>query len=87
MPVLFGVVILPLTFLGCPYYSWSSLDAIRWLQVFVLINPLVYISEGFRAALTKSDHMPLVAIYGAQVAFLVAFTLIGIKGFLRRVLS
>jgi ABC-2 type transport system permease protein len=87
VPVLFGVVILPLTFLGCTYYSWSSLDAIRWLQVFVLINPLVYISEGFRAALTKSDHMPLVAIYGAQVAFLVAFTLIGIKGFLRRVLS
>ena len=87
VPVLFGVVILPLTFLGCTYYSWSSLKAIRWLQVLVLINPLVYISEGFRAALTKSDHMPLGAIYGAQLLFLAVFMIVGIRGFTRRVLS
>ena len=87
VPVLFGVVILPITFLGCTYYSWSSLEAIRWLQIFVLINPLVYISEGFRAALTDSPHMPLPAIYGAQLVFLALFLRIGIRNFRRRVLS
>jgi len=87
VPVLFGVVILPITFLGCTYYSWSSLESIRWLQVLVLINPLVYISEGFRAALTRSPHMPLPAIYGAQVVFLALFLRLGIRNFRKRVLS
>ena len=59
VPLLFGVIIVPITFLGCVYYSWSALAPIRWLQVAVLLNPLVYISEGFRAALTNSHaHEP-----------------------------
>ena len=37
---------------GCIYYPWKALEAIRWLQILSLANPLVYISEGFRAALT-----------------------------------
>ena len=51
MPMLFGVIVLPLTFLGAIYYSWQALEPIRWLQIVVLVNPLVYMSEGFRAAL------------------------------------
>ena len=59
VPLLFGVIIVPITFLGCVYYSWSALAPIRWLQIVVLLNPLVYISEGFRAALTNSHaHEP-----------------------------
>jgi len=30
VPLLFGIIVIPLTFLGCVYYSWSSLEAIRW---------------------------------------------------------
>ena len=56
---------IPLTFLGCVYYSWSSLEPIRWLQILVLVNPLVYMCEGFRAALTTAPHMSLWAIYPA----------------------
>ena len=52
VPMLFGIVVLPLTFLGCIYYPWSSLAPIQWLQIVVLVNPLVYMCEGFRAALT-----------------------------------
>ena len=78
---------LPLTFLGAIYYSWAALEPIRWLQIAVLVNPLVYMSEGFRAALTPADHMSLWAIYGALTAFTVAFTYLGIAGFKRRVLS
>jgi ABC-2 type transport system permease protein len=87
VPILFGVIVLPLTFLGAIYYSWASLEPIRWLQLAVLVNPLVYMSEGFRAALTPAEHMSLWAIYGALTGFTVLFTYLGIAGFKRRVLT
>jgi ABC-2 type transport system permease protein len=87
VPLLFGIIVIPITFLGCVYYSWSSLEPIRWLQVAVLVNPLVYISEGFRAALTASPTMSLWAVYGALIGFAALFTWLGITGFKRRVLS
>jgi ABC-2 type transport system permease protein len=87
VPLLFGIVVLPLTFLGAAYYSWSSLANIRWLQILVLLNPLVYMCEGFRAALTTVPHMSLWAVYPAMIGFSVLFTWIGIRNFKRRVLS
>jgi ABC-2 type transport system permease protein len=87
VPLLFGIIVIPITFLGCIYYSWSSLSTIKWLQIIVLVNPLVYISEGFRAALTNSPHMSLWAVYGALIGFAALFTWLGINGFKRRVLS
>jgi ABC-2 type transport system permease protein len=87
VPLLFGIIVIPLTFLGCVYYTWSSLGVIRWLQVLVLLNPLVYLCEGFRAALTDAPHMSLWAVYGALVGFSALFTWMGIGGFRRRVLS
>jgi ABC-2 type transport system permease protein len=87
VPLLFGIIVIPITFLGCVYYSWSSLEPIRWLQIVVLANPLVYISEGFRAALTNAPTMSLWAVYGALIGFAVLFTWLGITGFKRRVLS
>ena len=48
-------VLVPLTFLGCVYYPWEAMDGIRWLQILVLLNPMVYVSEGLRAALEFSD--------------------------------
>jgi ABC-2 type transport system permease protein len=85
---LFALVVLPLTFLGCIYYPWQSLAAMRWLQVLVLANPLVYMCEGFRAALvTGSAHMSLWAVYGALLAFAVVLTWIGVDGFERRTVS
>ena len=47
VPMLFGIVVLPLTMLGCIYYPWSSLHAVPWLQKLVLINPLVICAKGF----------------------------------------
>ncbi len=60
MSYLFALVVLPLTFLGCIYYPWKALEAVRWLQIVVLVNPLVYMCEGFRAALTDgiAAHEP-----------------------------
>jgi ABC-2 type transport system permease protein len=87
VPLLFGIIVIPLTFLGCVYYSWSSLEPIRWLQILVLANPLVYMCEGFRAALTSAPHMSLWAVYGALIAFSALFTWMGIGGFKKRVLT
>jgi ABC-2 type transport system permease protein len=85
---LFALVVLPLTFLGAIYYPWKTLEAIRWLQVFVLINPLVYMCEGFRAALTTGvPHMSLWAVYGSLVAFGVVLTWVGVDGFAKRTTS
>jgi len=87
VPMLFGVVVIPITFLGCTYYSWQSLTPIPWLKIAVLVNPLVYISEGFRAALTDTPHMTLWAIYPALIGFSVLFTVIGVRFFTRRVIA
>jgi ABC-2 type transport system permease protein len=87
VPLLFGIVVLPLTFLGAIYYPWQALEPVRWLQVLVLVNPLVYMCEGFRAALTPVPHMSLWAVYPVMVGFSALFTWLGISGFKRRVLS
>jgi ABC-2 type transport system permease protein len=86
--LIFGVVVMPITFLGCVYYPWAQLDKIRWLQYGVLINPIVYMSEGLRSALTPTlHHMSPVLILTMLVFFLVLLTWLGIRGFLRRVIG
>lgn len=87
VPLLFGIVVLPITFLGAMYYTWAALAPVRWLQIAVLVNPLVYVSEGLRAALTPAAHMSLWAVFGGLLAFTVIFTTLGVSGFKRRVLS
>src|SRR6266851_4797095 len=86
--LIFGVVVMPITFLGCVYYPWAQLKYIPWLQIGVLINPIVYMSEGLRAALTPTlDHMPPLLILTMLVFFLVLLTWLGIRGFFRRVVG
>ena len=86
--LIFGVVIMPITFLGCVYYPWAALSHLKWLQMGVLVNPIVYMSEGLRAGLTPSmGHMPEVMILVMLTFFLVVLTWAGMRGFARRVLS
>jgi ABC-2 type transport system permease protein len=87
VPMLFGIFVLPITFLGAVYYSWSTLEPVRWVQILVLANPLVYLCEGLRASLTTSPHMSLWAVYPAMLGFSVLFTWLGINGFKKRVLT
>jgi len=88
VPLLFSIVVIPITFLGAIYYPWAHLSSIPWLQVLVLINPLVYMSEGLRMALTSGvPHMSPWVVYGALSAFAVLLTWLGLRGFERRVLS
>ena len=86
--LIFGVVVMPITFLGCVYYPWAALSQLRWLQYGVLINPIVYMSEGLRSALTPAlPHMPPLLILTMLVFFLALLTWLGIRGFLRRVIG
>jgi ABC-2 type transport system permease protein len=90
--LMFGFIILPITFLGCTYYPWTklapvSIGGFHWLQTIVLINPLVYVNEGMRAAFTEAPHMQLFVVYPVMLAFAVVFLAIGLRNFRRRVLS
>lgn len=86
--LIFGVVIMPITFLGCVYYPWAGLKYIPWLKYFVLINPIVYMSEGLRASLTPTlPSMPYIAILIMLTVSLVILSAVGIRGFKHRVIG
>ena len=90
--VAIGRIVLPLPSLGAIYYSGSTLGPVRLfgvscLKYLVLVNPLVYISEGYRAALTRGPHMSLWGVYGALIVFAGLLTWQGIEGFRARVVS
>jgi ABC-2 type transport system permease protein len=90
--LMFGFVVLPLTFLGGTYYQWTRLapvqvGGIHWLQIIALINPLIYVNEGMRAGLTHASHMHLYIIYPVLLGFCAAFLTLGLRKFRGRVLS
>ena len=88
MQMLFAAILLPATMLGCVYYPWAALHHIRWLQIAVLVNPMVYMSEGLRAVLTPGiPHMPMWAILLVLVGGTVIFGYLGARTFTRRVLN
>ena len=90
--LMFGFVVLPITFLGGTYYQWTRLAPVEvggfhWLQVLVLINPLIYVNEGMRAAFTDAAHMHLYVVYPVILGFAAGFLALGLRNFRRRVLS
>lgn len=88
VPLIFAIIVLPITFLGAVYYPWSALTPIEWLKIGVLINPLIYINEGLRAALTKGvPHMGLPYVYLALIGFSLVLGFIAIRGLNKRVVG
>jgi ABC-2 type transport system permease protein len=90
--LMFGFVVLPLVFLGGTYYQWTKLapvqvGGVHWLQILVLINPLIYVTEGMRAGLTHASHMHLYIIYPVLTGFCATFLTLGLRKFKGRVLS
>ena len=88
VPLIFAIIVLPITFLGAVYYPWAALTPIEWLKIAVLINPLIYINEGLRAALTQGvPHMELGYVYLVLVAFTLVLLVVSTKGLRRRIVS
>ncbi len=90
--LMFGFVVLPLTFLGGTYYQWTKLapvtvGGVHWLQILVLVNPLIYVTEGMRAGLTHASHMHLYVVYPVLIGFCAVFLTLGLRKFAGRVLS
>ncbi|WP_395110307.1 ABC transporter permease [Actinomadura sp. SCN-SB] len=86
--ILFAVILLPVTMLGCVYYPWAALHDVRWLQIASLINPLVYVSEGLRAALTPDvGHMATWAFMLAVLGGTAVLMWIATRTFTKRVLT
>ena len=86
--LMFSVIIAPMLFFGCAYYPWRGLDTIPFLKYAVLINPMVYVAEGLRGALTPSvPHMPMSIVLVALVAITTFFWVLGTKSFKRRAIG
>ncbi|MGO9342449.1 MAG: ABC transporter permease [Acidimicrobiales bacterium] len=90
--LMFGFVVLPITFLGGTYYEWIRLAPVKiggwhWLQTVVLVNPLIYVNEGMRAAFTNAPHIHLYIIYPVLIGFSALFLTIGLHNFRGKVLS
>ena len=85
--LIFGVVVMPITFLGCVYYPWAALKPLPIMQHAVLINPIVYMSEGMRAGVTSMPHMNEAMIVGMLLFFLLLLSWLGMRGFYRRVVG
>ena len=84
--LVFSIIVLPLTLLGCIYYPWATLTPIPWLKYAVLVNPLVYMSEGMRAALTPDQpHMNVAVILLAMTGATAGLLVLSLRKFRRRV--
>ena len=86
--LLFSVILGPMIMFGCTYYPWRGLDAVPAMKWGVLVNPLVYVSEGLRASLTPSlPHMNVWGIAVALLSIVALFTFLGLRTFEKRAMS
>jgi ABC-2 type transport system permease protein len=82
--IAFTVILTPLLFTGATFYPWTALDHLRWFQVITLFNPLTYVSEGTRGALTAGPHLATGWVALGLAGSVLLFGLGGLKGFERR---
>ena len=82
--IAFAVVLTPLIFTGATFYPWASLGSLKWFQVVTLFNPLTYVSEGMRGALTSVPHLGAGWIALGLAGSLALFGAAGVLGFVRR---
>ena len=86
--LMFSMVLTPMIFFGCTYYPWSALQSFPILQKVVLVNPLVYASEGLRAVLVPQfPHLPLVAVLVGLAIFDALLLTAGLRQFRKKAVS
>jgi ABC-2 type transport system permease protein len=79
----FSFLIMPMTFFGCTFYSYSMLKAP--FSYIVLLFPTTYISEGLRAA--YNPHMPhidTISIFAGLTVSLIILCFLADRAFQRR---
>ncbi|HEY6305080.1 MAG TPA: ABC transporter permease [Candidatus Angelobacter sp.] len=86
--LLFSLVLAPMIMFGCAYYPWSALEHFPILHIAVLINPLVYASEGLRGTLAPHvPHMPVWLVISILTAADLALIAFGLNRFHRKTVS
>ncbi len=86
--LMFSLVLAPMIAFGCAYYPWSALSSFPILKKAVLVNPLVYASEGFRGALVPQfSHMSIRASLAGLVLFDTLLLAGGLFRFHRKAIS
>jgi ABC-2 type transport system permease protein len=86
--LMFSMVMTPMIFFGCTYYPWSALKTFPILQKIVLINPLVYASEGLRATLVPQfSHLSMTAVLIALFFFDTLLLILGLRQFEKKSVS
>jgi ABC-2 type transport system permease protein len=83
--LLFAVVLGPMMLFGCAYYPWATLSKIGPVQYLFLINPLTFVSEAMRLAVTPNvEHMPVPLLLTGLLVYLLVFTSVGARSFEKR---
>jgi ABC-2 type transport system permease protein len=86
--LMFTLVVAPMIFFGCTYYPWSALSNFPIMQKLVLINPLVYASEGLRGSLVPQfPHLPLLAVLAGLTFFNLFFLVLGLRQFRKKAVT
>jgi ABC-2 type transport system permease protein len=83
--LLFAVVLGPMMLFGCAYYPWAGLQALGPIRYAFLVNPLVFMSEAMRSAVTPDvPHMGLGPLLAGLAFFFALLTYAGARSFERR---
>jgi ABC-2 type transport system permease protein len=83
--LLFAVVLGPMMLFGCAYYPWAQLEKIGHVRYLFLLNPLTFVSEAMRLAVTpEAPHMPTLLLLAGLLGWLLVFTLLGTRSFEKR---
>jgi ABC-2 type transport system permease protein len=83
--LLFAVILGPMMLFGCAYYPWAALHVLGPVRYVFLLNPLVFMSESMRLAVTPDvPHMPAALLLAGLVGFGLLFGALGAWSFRRR---
>jgi len=86
--LMFSMVLTPMIFFGCAYYPWSALNHFPILQKIVLVNPLVYASEGLRGTLVPQfPHLSMPVVLIMLTFFDALLLTAGLRQFHRKAVS
>ena len=83
--LLFAVILGPMMLFGCAYYPYASLSVLGPFQYLFLLNPLVFMSEAMRFAVTPNvPHMPMALLLGGLAGCTLGFGWLGARTFEKR---
>lgn len=83
--LLFAVILGPMMLFGCAYYPYASLSVLGLFQYVFLLNPLVFMSEAMRVAVTPDvPHMSMGLLLLGLVGCVLGFGWIGARTFEKR---